>query len=69
MRSHAAHVYSGNDSRRRSKDRGSEGFEEREREKSSSSSEIGERERERKGPITKTISYSVRRESSFQDTR
>ena len=62
MRSHAAHVYSGNDSQigtlggggggsgSRSEDSGSERFED-------------------KHGVTKTVSYTVRRESSFQDPR
>jgi hypothetical protein len=64
MRSHAAHVYSGNDSQTGMAGRGGGGGGD-----SSRSEDSGSERFEGKDGVTKTVSYTVRRESSFQGLR
>jgi hypothetical protein len=59
MRSHAAHVYSGNDSQTGMAGRGG----------GSQSEDGGSDKFEDVHGVTKTVSYTVRRESSFQGSR
>jgi hypothetical protein len=67
MRSHAAHVYSSNDSRVHASDDGGDStFEDHRNDKFDNGREKSSSDTNGRGPITKTMSYSVRRDDTHE---